>query len=269
MNQEKNIIKIKNLSIGYGQTKILDNINLDICQGKLTALVGANGCGKSTLLKTVARILQPWTGAVYLQSDNIHKLPTKAVAKKLALLPQAPTAPEGLTVKELVAQGRFVHQNLFNHWSKADNNAVADAMRATDTLKFADRLLSSLSGGQRQRCWLAMILAQSTDVILLDEPTTFLDLKVQVDMMLLLQDICNSQGKTLLIVLHELNLAAAFADHMVMMYQGEIAHQGKPKAVMTTENIKQVFDLSAHVITDPISGLPICMPNLPENNKSS
>lgn len=253
---------VHSLSVGYDKTDIVQSVDLAIATGQLTALVGPNGCGKSTLLKAIARILNPTAGRVMLGSRAIHEMPTREVAKQMALLPQGPIAPEGLTVQELVAQGRFPHQSLFNRWSADDSRAVAQAMADTDVEQFAHRLVSSLSGGQRQRCWLAMVLAQETEIILLDEPTTFLDLKVQVDVMSLLSRISRTRGRTLLVVLHELNIAAAFADQMVMMREGQIICEGNPESVMTAENIQRVFDLKATVMQTPVSGVPICVPEI-------
>ena len=245
---------------GYGETTILQNVSLDIPEGKITILVGPNGCGKSTLLKTIARVLQPESGEVLLGDRNVHKMPTKSVALEMALLAQGPIAPEGLTVRELVAQGRFPHQSFLRQWTTEDARAVDDAMAATDIIQFADRPVSSLSGGQRQRCWIAMSLAQDTDIILLDEPTTFLDLKVQVDVMNLLTKTARDAHKTMVVVLHELNIAATYADKLVMMREGEIVANGDVQEVFTAENLMSVFDLDANVIVDQQSGRPVCVP---------
>lgn len=255
-------LKVENLSVGYKGTSIIKNVSLEIAPAKVTTLVGANGCGKSTLLKAMARILKPTQGIVKLNGENVHTSPTKEVAKQMALLPQAPIAPEGLKVKELVAQGRFVHQSLLRAWSSDDSRALAQAMKDTNITEFADRPLLSLSGGQRQRCWLAMVLAQETEIILLDEPTTFLDLKVQVDVMSLLTKIARTKGRTLLVVLHELNVAAGFSDNMVMMREGQIVCQGEPSKIMTPENIRKVFDLEASIMFEPKHKRPICVPEI-------
>jgi iron complex transport system ATP-binding protein len=205
-------------------------------------------------------VLEPTKGDVLLGDKNVHQLPTKTVAHELALLAQGPVAPEGLTVRELVAQGRFPHQTFLRQWSTEDAKAVDDAMAATDVAQFADRPVSSLSGGQRQRCWIAMSLAQDTDVILLDEPTTFLDLKVQVDVMNLLTKTARDTNKTMVVVLHELNIAAAFADKLVMMRNGEILADGAVDDVFTSENLNQIFGLNANVLLDQRSGRPVCVP---------
>ncbi len=249
------------LSVGYGAAPILSGVDFAVPQGKMTVLVGPNGCGKSTLLKALARILPPQGGQVMLDGAPISSIPTRDVARRLALLPQGPVAPEGLTVRELVAQGRYPHQSFLRQWSAADTKAVQSALEMTALEPLADRPLDSLSGGQRQRAWIAMVLAQETDLILLDEPTTFLDLKVQIDVMTCLAAIARA-GKTLVVVLHELNLAAAFADHLVMMKEGQIVALGTPAEVMTAANLSAVFDLTARVIADPETGRPVCLPTL-------
>ncbi|MGJ8624133.1 MAG: ABC transporter ATP-binding protein [Yoonia sp.] len=253
---------VDRLSAGYGASPIVRNVSMTAAQGALTILVGPNGCGKSTLLKTMARVLKPMAGAATLDGLSVHNTPSRQLAQKLALLPQGPIAPEGLTVHELVAQGRFPHQTLARQWSREDSRAVTAAVAAANVTDFAQRRVDSLSGGQRQRCWIAMVLAQETDVILLDEPTTFLDLKVQIDVMTLLKHIAHDQNRTLVIVLHDLNIAAMFGDKIVMMRDGEIIDQGHPNDVITRENLSLVFDLDAHVITDPLSGRPVCLPVL-------
>ncbi len=253
------------LSVGYSDATIVKNIDLEIAAGQITALVGPNGCGKSTLLKAFARILKPKTGHVTLQGKPITSYPTREVATRLAILPQGPVAPEGLTVTELVAQGRFPHQTLFRQWSPGDREVVERAMDMTDLTEFADRPVHSLSGGQRQRCWLAMVLAQDTPLLLLDEPTTFLDLKVQVDLMALLSRIVHEDGRTMVLVLHELNLAAAFADRIVMMREGEIVAEGTGAEVICPDQLRAVFDLRSDVIADPETGRPVCLPRTPDH----
>lgn len=248
----------------YDDYVAVDNISLNIVEGKVTALVGPNGCGKSTLLKSIARVLKPKKGIVLLNGKNIQTIPTKDVAKQMALLPQSPITPDDLTVRELVRQGRFPYQNIFGKWSAEDDAAVHQAMEDTDTLQFSEQLVTSLSGGQRQRCWLAMVLAQEADVILLDEPTTFLDLKVQIDVMSALSQISQTRGKTMLIVMHELNVAAAFVDQMVMMRNATIVCQGSPNEMMKADIIRSVFDLEASVVFDPSSGRPVCVPKVGE-----
>ena len=249
------------LSVGYGGSTVLDNVDLAIPTGEITILIGPNGCGKSTLLKAMARILTPTRGSVLLDGKDIHRLDTKSVAARLGLLPQGPIAPEGLTVRELVAQGRFPHQTLLRQWSRTDEDAVNGAMDIAGITDFADRSVDTLSGGQRQRCWVAMVLAQETDLILLDEPTTFLDLKVQVDLMDLLAGLAHQRGRTLVIVLHELSLAAAYADYLVMMKEGHIVATGTPDEIFTAARLKEVFGLDAKVLRDPDSGRMVCVPS--------
>lgn len=257
-------LSARNLSVGYGDTTIVKSVDLDVNAGEITALVGPNGCGKSTLLKAFARILKPQSGEITLQGQPITNYATRDVATRLAILPQGPIAPEGLTVRELVGQGRFPHQTLFCQWSPGDRSAVDRAMALTDLHDFAERPVHSLSGGQRQRCWLAMVLAQDTQILLLDEPTTFLDLKVQVDLMALLSRIVAEDGRTMVLVLHELNLAAAFADQIIMMRDGVIIKRGTAQEVIQPEELQSVFDLRADVITDPQTGRPVCLPRSPE-----
>lgn len=248
------------LHAGYESQRVLDGVNIAVAVGRLTVLLGPNGSGKSTLLKTLARTLTPSAGHVYLDGKDIHRSNTREVAKRLGILPQGPVAPEGLSVKQLVGMGRFPHQGLWQKNAKQDADAIREAMADANVTEFAERSVDALSGGQRQRCWIAMVLAQQTDLILLDEPTTFLDLKVQVDLLELLSRLAHEKGRTLLLVLHDLNLAAAYADHLVMMCDGRIVTSGAPKKVFTTANLKRVFDLDAHVLQDPFSGCPVCVP---------
>lgn len=254
------MIEIKNLSLAYDSpTVIVHQLNLHIQRGAITALVGPNGCGKSTLLRGLSRLLKPVHGNVYLNGSDIHAMKSKELAKQLGILPQSPTAPEGLTVHELVAQGRYPHQNWFQQWSHDDEQIVQDVLETTNLTMFADRPVDTLSGGQRQRAWIAMALAQQTDVLLLDEPTTYLDLAYQIDVLDLLDEL-NAQGRTIVMVLHDLNQAARYADSIVAMRGGQIITQGTPQQVMTAENILQVFGLEASVVTDPITGTPMCVP---------
>jgi iron complex transport system ATP-binding protein len=259
------LLAAQDLSVGYADTTIVRNVNLSIQAGAITALVGPNGCGKSTLLKAFARVLQPKSGQVTLDGMPISSYPTREVARKMALLPQGPVAPEGLTVSELVAQGRFPLQTLFRQWSPGDREAVERAIALTDLQGFSDRQVHSLSGGQRQRCWLAMVLAQDTPLLLLDEPTTFLDLKVQVDLMALLSRIVREDGRTMLLVLHELNLAAALADRIVLMRDGQIVSEGTGAEVIRPDELQAVFELRSDVIADPLTGRPVCLPRTPDD----
>ncbi|MCK0753827.1 ABC transporter ATP-binding protein [Chromohalobacter japonicus] len=249
------------LCAGYESRRVLDGVDLTVAEGKLTVLLGANGSGKSTLLKTLARTLIPSAGQVCLDGKDIHRRNTREVAQRLGILPQGPVAPEGLTVRQLVGMGRFPHQRLWRQDAEQDARAIREAMAYADVTEFAERSVDALSGGQRQRCWIAMVLAQETDLILLDEPTTFLDLKVQVDLLELLSRLAHEHGRTLLLVLHDLNLAAAYADQLVMMHEGQIVTRGTPEEVFTATNLKHVFDLDAHVLEDPETGSPICVPH--------
>jgi len=226
----------------------------------MTALVGPNGCGKSTLLRGLARLLKPRSGTVFLDGTSIFKLPTKEVAKQLGILPQGPVAPEGLTVRELVAQGRYPHQGWLQQWSKTDERMVEQALITTAMIDLASRPLETLSGGQRQRAWIAMALAQDTEILLLDEPTTFLDLAHQVEVLDLLSDLNQAEGRTIVIVLHDLNQACRYADHLVAVWQGEIFAQGAPSQVMTEEMVHQVFGLECRIVADPVVGTPLCIP---------
>lgn len=253
-------LQAHSICFSYKESQVLSNLDFHAMVGKLTIMVGANGCGKSTLLKLLARLHQPQQGVVLLNGSDINQQPTRQVAKQLGILPQGPIAPEGLKVRELVAQGRFPHQTLLRQWSSEDEAAVELAMRTANVTEFADRLIDDLSGGQRQRCWIAMVLAQQTEVVLFDEPTTFLDLKVQIDLMSLLKNLAHQQGRTVVVVLHELNLAAAFADQLIMMKNGQIVAQGAAKSVFTSANLHKVFDLNATVIEEPISKTLICVP---------
>lgn len=250
------------LRAGYDAQRVLDGVDLSVAEGQLTVLLGPNGSGKSTLLKTLARTLTPSAGRVCLDGEDIHRCNTREVAQRLGILPQGPAAPEGLTVRQLVGMGRFPHQRLWRQDAEQDARAIREAMAYADVTAFAERSVDALSGGQRQRCWIAMVLAQETDLILLDEPTTFLDLKVQVDLLDLLTRLAHEHGRTLLLVLHDLNLAAAYADQLVMMRDGRIERRGAPDEVFTAANLKRVFDLDANVIRDPHSGQRVCVPRL-------
>lgn len=252
------------ITVSYDHKVVLRELNFHAAPGELTVLVGPNGCGKSTLLKSLARVLSLDTGRVMLADRDVHKTSTKAIAKMLAFLPQGPLAPEGLKVRELVAQGRFPHQNLLRQWSLEDAEIVATALQQTNLTTLADRPLSDLSGGQRQRAWIAMTLAQNTPAILLDEPTAFLDLKVQVELLALLRNIAHQQQRTVVVVLHDLNIAASFADRMLMLRDGDIAAAGTVAEVFNRDNLKAVFDLDTSILLDPNSGRPMCAPKYPD-----
>ncbi len=230
---------------------------MTIPDGQITALVGPNGCGKSTLLRGISRLLKPRAGSVLLESQDIWKLPTKELAKRLGILPQGPVAPEGLTVHELVAQGRYPHQGWLQQWSAEDERITAEALEITTMTPYADRPVDALSGGQRQRAWIAMTLAQDSDLILLDEPTTFLDLAYQIEVLDLLHDLNVERGKTMVMVLHDLNHACRYADHLIAIKDGKIAAQGKPGAVIDEALVRDVFGIDCQIIPDPITGTPM------------
>ncbi len=248
------------LTLGYGDRTIVDRLSIEIPPGKFTVIVGANACGKSTLLRGLARLLTPSAGTVYLDGRAIHQMPTREVATLLGVLPQTPVAPDGITVADLVGRGRYPHQGWFRQWVAADDAAVATALQATDTLDLAGRAVDELSGGQRQRVWIAMALAQETELLLLDEPTTFLDINHQVEVLDLLTDLVQQRGRTVVAVLHDLNLACRYADHIVAMRDGKIAASGPPAEVVTAELVKSVFGMEAEVCADPVSNTPMIVP---------
>ncbi|MFD2611437.1 ABC transporter ATP-binding protein [Paenibacillus gansuensis] len=247
------------LKVAYGSREIVKGLDLSIPKGQITAIVGPNGCGKSTLLKTMARILQPAGGQVILDGELIQKMPTAEVARKLAILPQTPEAPSGLTVEELVAYGRYPHQRGIRRMTQEDKNIVDWALNVTGMAEFRERPIEALSGGQRQRVWIALALAQDTELLLLDEPTTYLDLTHQLEVLLLLQKLNREQGRTIVMVLHDLNHAARFAHYMVALRDGRMVSEGRPEEVMTENTLKQVFQIDAHIHTDPRTGKPVCV----------
>ena len=252
-------LSAEKLALAYDNALIIDDLAIAIPTGKITALVGPNGCGKSTLLRGLARLLSPKRGHVYLDGKAIHTLPTKELAKQIGILPQSPVAPEGLTVRELVAQGRYPHQSWFQQWSKEDEALTQEAMTITNIIDFAERPLDTLSGGQRQRAWIAMALAQETEILLLDEPTTFLDIAYQLEVLELLLTL-NQTGRTIVMVLHDLNQACRYAHHLVALRAGEIHAAGNPATVLTVEVVAQVFQIHAQIIADPVTGTPMCIP---------
>ncbi|EON24558.1 MULTISPECIES: ABC transporter ATP-binding protein [Nocardioides] len=251
-------MKITGLSLGYGERLIVDSVDLEIRQGSLTVIVGPNGSGKSTLLRGMSRLLRPRAGTVHLDGVDIADVSSTDLARRLALLPQAPVTPQGLTVGDLVARGRFPHRAWYQRWSDADDDAVRRALTRVDLLDRSADQVSELSGGQRQRAWLAMVLAQDTDHLLLDEPTTYLDLAHAVEVMSLARDIAHESSRTVVGVLHDLTLAARFADHMVVLSAGQIVATGSPDEVVTSALLAEVFGLRAEVIT--VDGAPAVVP---------
>jgi iron complex transport system ATP-binding protein len=248
------------LSLSYGRRQVVSDLTIDIPNDKITVIVGANACGKTTLLRGLARLLAPRLGLVTLDGKDIHSLSTKAVAAKLGLLPQAPTSPDGILVADLVGRGRYPHQTWIRQWSADDEAAVARALAATDTVDLTARLVDELSGGQRQRVWIAMALAQETDLLLLDEPTAFLDVGHQVEVLDLLTDLNRDDGKTIVLVLHDLNLACRYADHLIAMKDGGIVAEGSPAGTVTEQLVATVFDMPCQVVADPVSRTPMVVP---------
>ncbi|MBF4161457.1 ABC transporter ATP-binding protein [Nocardioides acrostichi] len=253
-------LRAESVTVGYGEEPIVRNLTLAIPDGRVTTIVGPNGCGKSTLLRTMARLLTPTSGSVLLDGGPMHDLATKEVARRLALLPQSPVAPDGLLVRDLVARGRHPHQRWFSQWSRHDEEVVTAALTMTDTAHLGERPLEKLSGGQRQRAWIAMTLAQDTDLVLLDEPTTYLDLAHQIEVLDLVTRLNRERQRTIVMVLHDLNLAARYSDLIVAMKDGTIAATGAPAEVFTPRLLDDTFGLSADVVPDPRTGLPLVIP---------
>ncbi|MYW13252.1 ATP-binding cassette domain-containing protein [Streptomyces sp. SID2563] len=249
----------RGIRVGYGGRTVIDGLDVEIPSGVVTTIIGPNGCGKSTLLRTLTRLLKPAGGAVVLDGEDIASLRTRDVAKKLGLLPQAPVAPEGLTVSDLVARGRHPHQSWLRQWSSDDADIVRRALALTGVADLADRPVDSLSGGQRQRVWISMTLAQGTDLLLLDEPTTYLDLAHAIDVLDLVDDLHES-GCTVVMVLHDLNLATRYSDNLVVMRDGSVLAQGHPRDVITAELLEEAFGLRAMVIDDPVGDRPLIVP---------
>ena len=254
-----NCIRTKDLNISYGNLDIVKDLNLEIPKGKITTIIGANGCGKSTILKTLARIIKPKSGSIYINDKELNSQDSKELAKAMAVLPQSPQAPSGLTVEELISYGRFPHQKGFGKLKDEDKDIINWALEKTRILEFRDRPIEALSGGQRQRAWIAMALAQETDILLLDEPTTYLDLAHQLEVLNLLEELNKKEGRTIVMVIHELNNAARFADHMIGVKKGKIVCQGTAHEVMTKENLREIFNIDAEIINEPKSGKPVCI----------
>ncbi|WP_280489470.1 ABC transporter ATP-binding protein [Nocardia carnea] len=248
------------LRLGYRNRVISDELTVDIPDGTFTAIIGPNACGKSTLLRALSRLLAPESGAVLLDGKAIGSYPAKEVARRIGLLPQSSTAPEGIRVADLVARGRYPHQSLVRQWSRRDEEAVAAAMDATGVTDLSGRLVDELSGGQRQRVWIAMVLAQETPIVLLDEPTTFLDIAHQIQLLDLCRELNRDTGRTVVAVLHDLNHAFRYADHLIAMRDGAVVAAGPPREIVTAELVQQVFDLGCRIIDDPETGTPLVVP---------
>ncbi|MEU9088330.1 ABC transporter ATP-binding protein [Streptomyces sp. NPDC048357] len=251
------------LTLAYEDLVVVSGLDLAVPDGKVTVIVGPNACGKSTTLRALGRLLKPRSGAVLLDGAALSSLPTRQIAQTIGLLPQSPVAPEAITVGDLVARGRQPHQHWWQQWSEADERAVSEAMARTSVADLADRPVDALSGGQRQRVWIAMALAQDTDLLLLDEPTTFLDIAHQVEVLDLIRRLNRERGRTVVAVLHDLNQAARYADHLVAMKAGRVVAEGPPSSVVTAELVEEVFGLSSLVIPDPVTGSPLVVPAAP------
>ncbi|MEV6326169.1 ABC transporter ATP-binding protein [Streptomyces sp. NPDC051909] len=256
-------LRTRELTLAYEERTVVHGLDLAIPDGRVTVIVGPNACGKSTTLRALGRLLRPKGGAVLLDGDELAKLPTRRIAQKIGLLPQTPVAPEAITVGDLVARGRQPHQAWWRQWSEEDERAVVDAMARTDVTALAGRSVDELSGGQRQRVWIAMALAQETDLLLLDEPTTYLDIAHQVEVLDLVRRLNRARGRTIVLVLHDLNQAARYADHLVAMKSGRVVAEGPPAQVVTAELVRNVFGLESVVIPDPVTGSPLVVPGAP------
>jgi iron complex transport system ATP-binding protein len=246
--------------LAYDGKRVVHGITFEVAPGQLTAVIGPNGCGKSTLLRALVRLLHPEEGTVRLDGVELRRMPTKQVARQVGLLPQSPIAPDGIAVRDLVARGRFPHQGMLRRWSAEDESAVADALTRTRTRDLAERPVDELSGGQRQRVWIAMVLAQQTPIVLLDEPTTFLDPAHQVEVLDLLTEL-RDHGRTVVTVLHDLNQAGRYADRIVAIREGRVAAAGTPTAVLTAEKLREIFELPCRILEDPETGTPLIVPN--------
>ncbi len=257
----------RGLTLAYEDRTVVENLDLEVPDGRVTVVVGPNACGKSTTLRALGRLLKPRSGAVLLDGRELSGIPTRKIAQAVGLLPQTPLAPESITVADLVSRGRQPHQHWWQQWSRADERAVTDAMDRTDVTGLAERPVDELSGGQRQRVWLAMALAQETDLLLLDEPTTYLDIAHQVEVLDLVRQlatpVAGAPGRTVVMVLHDLNHAARYADHLVAMKHGRLVAQGRPADVVTADLVREVFGLESVVVPDPVTGSPLVVPGAP------
>ncbi|MFC7405400.1 ABC transporter ATP-binding protein [Georgenia alba] len=253
-------LRAERISLAYDGDLVVKDLDLQVPDGRVTAVVGPNGCGKSTLLRALSRLMRPRSGVVLLDGEAVHSRAAKEVAQVIGILPQQATAPEGITVADLVGRGRYPHQGWFRRWTSTDDAVVRAALEATETLDLAQRRVEELSGGQRQRVWIAMALAQDPDVLLLDEPTTYLDVAHQIDVLELLHEQNRSRGTTVVMVLHDLNLASRYADHLVVMADGQVLATGDPSEAITEDLVQRAFGLAARVVPDPVTGSPMVVP---------
>ncbi len=253
-------LEVSGVRAGYGARTILDGVDLSVPRGRVTTIIGPNGCGKSTMLRVLSRLLAPAEGTVLLEGEPLASLKVRSIARRLALLPQNPVAPEGMTVADLASRGRQPHQPWWRTWSREDEEIAAAAMERTGVADLATEMLEELSGGQRQRAWIAMALAQDTDILMLDEPTAHLDLAHAVEVLELVVRLRRDTGRTIVLVLHDLTLAARYSDHLVVMKDGRVVTEGSPATVLTPDVLWEVFGLRAHVFADPYDGLPTVVP---------
>ncbi|WP_460802163.1 ABC transporter ATP-binding protein [Microbacterium sp. GXF6406] len=250
----------QDVTLSYDSRLVAENLDVAIPHGKVTVIIGPNACGKSTLLRALSRLLAPTAGRVLLGEEDVRAIGPKDLARRLGLLPQTSTAPFGITVADLIGRGRFPHQRMLQQWSKEDEEAVQRAMAATGVTELADRAVEELSGGQRQRVWIALLLAQDAPLMLLDEPTTYLDIAHQLDVLELCRRLNREEGRTMVLVLHDLNQAARYADHLVVMKHGTLAAAGAPEEILTEELIERVFGLTSRIVPDPVFGSPMVIP---------
>lgn len=258
--KHNHVFRLEQVAAGYGNKTIIHGADFTLQSNKISVIIGANACGKSTLLKAMARLIKPISGNITLNNKRISKIPPKRLARTVGLLPQSPIVPEGISVADLVGRGRFPHQPMLGGWTQKDYAAVAEAMEIMGITDLANQNIDELSGGQRQRVWIAMALAQQTDILFLDEPTTFLDITYQIEILDMLTDLNLKYGTTIVMVLHDINLSARYADYIYAVREGTIASEGKPSTIITKELIKDIFDMDCVVINDPVSKTPFVIP---------